>query len=57
MKPAINHFVGGYPGPFDPRFVGKPMQFYDINTNHVRYARFKILYYFIKIDAILVFYQ
>lgn len=41
MKPAINHFVGGYPGAFDPRFVGKPMKFYDINTNHIRYARFE----------------
>ena len=37
MKPAINHFIGGYPGPFDPRFVAKRYDMYDINVNHVRY--------------------
>jgi len=39
MKPSINHFIGGYPGPFDPRFVGKRYDLYDINVNHVRYVR------------------
>ena len=39
MKPAVNHFIGGYPGPFDPRFVGRRYDLYDINLNHVRYDR------------------
>lgn len=36
-KTMIGPFLGGYPGRFDPRFVGKRYNYYDYSSSHVRF--------------------